>query len=211
MNWRLIRWILLILLVALNLGLWGYSRYLNRQMYEVPEERLQALAERYEEAGFLLPESLPYRQYPKSRLLLEAKDPESVADTFFTEDHEKSFMPGGRILYSCGTQTLTVDRDHSQMTYVQNEPLAAQSGEAEADRTEARSFAETVMGTRSLVETRMIELDDGTRVFFFCELYKEEAVFANRAAVTVFGAEVTRATITQYRIKGRREADLPDR
>ena len=122
MNWRVIRWILVIILLILNIGLFGYSVYQKRQLYVVPTERIECVRERFEEWGYQLPKEISRRQYPKKRLILEVTDLEDRANAFWSEDYEKSYMPGSRILYTCGTQTLTVDREQSSMVVTENDP-----------------------------------------------------------------------------------------
>ncbi len=209
MNWKVIRRILLLILVLLNLGLWGYTRYVRLQMYEVPTDRMEKLYDHYETAGYHLPEELPRRQYPMRRLLLAVRDPEPMADGFFSDNYEKSFMPGSRILYTCGSETLTIDRDHSWSSYSQNEPQTRMDLSEDEIQEQARAFAERLMQTENLVQTRRLEGEDGTRIYFYCEKSKDTIVFSNRAAITVSGGAIIRATVTQYTVSGYEEAEQP--
>ncbi len=204
MNWRVIRWILVIILLILNIGLFGYSVYQKRQLYVVPTERIEYVRERFEEWGYQLPKEISRRQYPKRRLILEVTDLEDRANAFWSEDYEKSYMPGSRILYTCGTQTLTVDREQSSMVFTENDPdyqNADTLTDAKVERT-AREQAQSMMNNKDLILVRVLSDDVGTRIYYFCEKYKDDILFANRAIITVTYGAVVRASVSQFTVRG---------
>ena len=209
MNWRVIRWILLIILVLLNLGLFFYSTYTNRQMYVVPRDRIENVRRQYEARGYELPENISNKQYPRHRLLLTPNDLEKRADAMWTEDYEKSYMPGSRIMYTCGTETITIDRDQSSMAYLQNEPGEPKEVSEEEAQLMAQEKARSMMDLQDLKLIRTLTDEEGTYIFTFCEPYKNEVVFPNRTVVTVSQGTVIRASMVQYQIQGYDEGTWP--
>ena len=201
MNWKVIRWVLLIILVALNLGLFAYSMYIDRQMYVVPRERIENLEQRFESWGYRLPKDLPRNQAPKKCLLMEKNDLESRADSFFTEAFEKSFMVDARVLYTCGSRTLTLDRDRSSLVYQDNGEIPEAEADPETQKETALTFAAGIMNNSDLIIVKTAEEEDAA-VFYICERYEEEILFSNRTAVTISHGTVTHAAMTQYKVTG---------
>lgn len=202
MNWRSIRWFLIILLVVLNVVLFGYSRYIDRQLYVVPASRIADARERFADWGYTLPDQIPDRHRPAAALVLQQNDLETRADQYWSTDYEKSYMVDARVLYTCGTETLTVDRDHSNMIYTQNDP-AYDPGLEESRWSEiALQMAQGLTGVQDLTLIRSTATEDGVRLFYFCEKYDGKLLFANQTIVTVTRGAVVRAVMTQYQVQG---------
>ena len=202
MNWRVIRWLLVIILVVLNLGLFGYSMYLNSQLYMVPRDRIDGLISRFEDWGYELPEKLPRDQSPEKQLLLERNDLEVRADSFFTETFEKSYMVDARVLYTCGARTLTIDRERSTMIYADNEPVYEEDATAEEERDTAFQFAGQMFQNTDIRVIRTQTVDEDTTVYYICEVYEKQILFSNRIMVTMTHNTVTHASMTQYKVVG---------
>ncbi|MBR2263615.1 MAG: hypothetical protein IJ917_04605 [Firmicutes bacterium] len=202
MNWKSVRWILIIIFALLNLVLFGYGRVINRQMYEVPEARMLDLKARFADWGYALPEQLSSTHYPAAELILQESDLESRADQYWDTDYEKSYMVDARMLYTCGTETLTVDRDHSNMVYTQNRPAYDFSLDKEQWETKALETARKMTKVEDLTRIRRVKTTGDTIVYTFCERYDGQLLFANQTVVTVTNGAVVRASMTQYKIQG---------
>ena len=202
MNWRSIRWILMIVFVVLNLVLFGYSRYQNRRLYEVPASRITDLKERFEAWGYTLPEQIPANHYPAAELVLQENDLESQADQYWSTDYEKSYMVDARVLYTCGTETLTVDRDHSNMVYTQNDPVYDLTLDEAQWEEAALAMARSLTKIENLTLVRRVQSAEDTILFYFCESYEGQLLFANQTIVTVTDGAVLRASMTQYKVQG---------
>ena len=202
MNWRSIRWILLIVFAILNLVLFAYSRYQNQRLYEVPDSRITDLKERFEAWGYTLPEQIPANHYPAAELILVENDLETQADQYWNTDFEKSYMVDARVLYTCGTETLTVDRDHSNMVYTQNDPAYDPSLDIVQQEEAALTTARGLTKVENLTCIRCVQSSEDTWIFYFCEPYDGQLLFANQTIVTVTNGAVVRASMTQYKVQG---------
>ncbi len=202
MNWKTVRWILIIIFALLNMVLFGYSRQIDRQMYEVPKARIEDLKTRFADWGYALPETLPSTHYPAAELILQENDLEARADQYWDKEFEKSYMVDARVLYSCGTETLTVDRDHSNMVYTQNRPSYDFSLDKDQWETLAIEAARRLTKVEDLTLIRRVKTTGDTIVFNFCERYGGQLLFANQTVVTVTNGVVVRASMTQYKVVG---------
>ncbi len=201
MNWKAIRVALLFLLILLNAGLLGYNILQSVERYVVPAERVDGLRERFREKGYALPDDIPRAQYPKKRLRLSANNLESRADSFWDADYEKSYMIGSKILYTCGNETLTVDRDTSSMVYSQTlRPPYAKATEAE--RNTAERFAARMMQNDELTLLSKTPAADGSSVYTFSEAYQDTLVFSNTVKVAMQYGKIRQAEMTQYAVTG---------
>lgn len=202
MNWRAIRLALLLMLVALNLGLLAYNVTLYRERYVVPDERIALVQEQYLREGYILPDTLPQKQFPVKRLVLKKMDLEERADGFWNEEYEKSYMIGSKVLYTSGSEVLTLDRDTSVMHYVQNEPELQKGSTKEEEHRLAISFARVMMQEEALTLVQIQEGTEGADIYTFCQEYNEQLIFCNGISVTVYQGAVIEAYMQQYRIEG---------
>lgn len=202
MNWKTIRLALLCLILALNIGLFGYNLYLNMERYIVPHERIEQLKEQYRKAGYVLPDTISTKQYPMKGLLLKKVDLEKRADAFWDAEYEKSYMIGSKVLYTCGTETVTVDRYNSSLTYTQNRPVYTYGLSRKEEEEIALRFACRLLNSEDLTLLSVSESKPGVYVYLFCESYKGQLVFSKGASVTVCDGAVQQASMTQYTIEG---------
>ena len=201
MNWKVIRLALLVMLVILNIGLFGYNTMVNRERYVVPKERIERIQEQYRKQGYILEGTIPREQFPKQRLRLEKENLEDRADGFWNEEYEKSYMIGSKILYTCGSEMLTIDRESSMLHYEQNEPVYEKTMDEERDERLAYAFARILMDAEELKLILMQE-QEGTVIYTFCEVYDDTLVFCNGIDVAVYRGAVVEADMQQYRILG---------
>lgn len=207
MNWRAIRIALLLMLIILNLGLLAYNVILSRERYVVPDERIQLLREQYERKGYTLPEDLPVEQYPMKRLQLQEMDLEQRADGFWNKEYEKSYMIGSKILYTCESEVLTIDRDNSTMQYIQHLPKYEPGATVEDDQRLAISFARIMMEEESLELLQVQKGPEGADIYTFCQKYDDQLIFCNRIAVSVYQGAIIEAYMQQYQISGYEEEE----
>lgn len=201
MNWRVIRLALLVMLVILNIGLFTYNTAVERERYVVPKERIERIQEQYRKKGYILEGTIPRDQYPIQRLVLEKENLEERADGFWNEEYEKSYMIGSKILYTCGSEVLTIDRASGRLHYEQNEPIYEKTVDEERDERLAYTFARILMDAEEL-KPILKQKERGRVIYTYCEVYDENLVFCNGIDVTMYRGAVVEADMQQYRIQG---------
>ena len=118
MNEKRMGTVILILLIVLNLVLFGYHTYQDLTENRVPKERIEQIKEIYQKSGITIKIEPQRRKESPPILILEEANLEQMAETYLEGIYEKSFIYGSKVQYISGSRMILTDRKNHSISYV---------------------------------------------------------------------------------------------
>ncbi len=118
MNEKRMGMVILILLIALNLVLFGYYCYQNITENWVPRERIEQVRELYQQNGIQLKTEPDRKNRGQPILILGEANLEHMVEEYLEGAFEKSFIYGSKVQYTSGNLMILTDRKNHSITYV---------------------------------------------------------------------------------------------
>jgi len=110
--------VILILLIVLNLVLFGYYCYQNIIENWVPRERIEQVKELYRQNGIELKTEPDRKNKNQPILILGEANLEHMVEEYLNGDFEKSFIYGSKVQYISENLMILTDRKNHSITYV---------------------------------------------------------------------------------------------
>lgn len=118
MNAKMTRVLVLIILVALNLGLAVYGALLRRQSQRVSQADMQKVLSLYEEAGVTFQETPSYQNADLYSLVLEPADLTGLTEEFLGDaQYNVSYIYGSAVQYTSDSLILLANQDEHTISY----------------------------------------------------------------------------------------------
>ncbi len=118
MNEKRMGRVILILLIVLNLVLFGYYCYQNMIENWVPRERIEQVRELYRQNGIELKTEPDRKNKDQPILILGEANLEHMVEEYLDGNFEKSFIYGSKVQYTSGNLLILTDRKSHSITYV---------------------------------------------------------------------------------------------
>lgn len=211
MNERVTRWVILVLLLALNLGLLGYSFRLQNAYTKVSQENMDQVMALFSENGVDFATELSSRNEPHSVLTLKASNLDKMTETFLSEEnYTVSYLYGSSVQYKTEDLTILIDRDENTISYLDRSVgdfSGIPSGLTEQTLEEmlqplGRRFAEQWLSDVYLTEWSLEK--DGYH-FVFRQVVSDKIYFFNTVTCVVGTEGVSHAVISCWSVSGREE------
>jgi len=110
--------VILILLIVLNLVLFGYYCYQNIIENWVPRERIEQVKELYRQNGIELKTEPDRKNKNQPILILGEANLEHMVEEYLNGNFEKSFIYGSKVQYTSDNLMILTDRKNHSITYV---------------------------------------------------------------------------------------------
>ncbi len=118
MNEKRMGTVILILLIVLNLVLFGYDSYQSIAKNRVPKERIEQVKELYQKNGITIKIEPERKNESHPILTLDEANLEQMAETYLEGNFEKSFIYGSKVQYTSEERMILTDRKNHSITYV---------------------------------------------------------------------------------------------
>lgn len=117
MNEKRMGTVILILLIVLNLVLFGYDSYQSIAKNWVPKERIEQVKKLYVRSGISIIAEPERKNESRPILILKEANLEQMAETYLDGNFEKSFIYGSKVQYTSGERLILTDRKNHSITY----------------------------------------------------------------------------------------------
>ena len=222
MNEKRMGTVILILLIVLNLVLFGYDSYQSIAKNWVPKERIEQVKELYQKNGITIKVEPQRKNESRPILVLEEANLEQMAETYLQGSFEKSFIYGSKVQYVSEERLVLTDRKNHSITYVDQmmtDPLWLQQSQsfeewAETQRVskesaqllvkeEATEFARSWLGDDiELVNTE--EKDKGME-YTFHSVQDGALLYFNELTVWMLNEQAISAEMICWKVAGEAE------
>ncbi len=118
MNEKRMGRVILILLIVLNLVLFGYNYYQNITENWVPRERIEQVRDLYRQRGIELKTEPDRKNKGQPILTLGEANLEHMVEEYLEGTFEKSFIYGSKVQYTSENLMILTDRKNHSITYV---------------------------------------------------------------------------------------------
>ena len=213
---------ILILLIVLNLVLFGYNSYQSITKNRVPKERIEQVKELYQKSGITIKIEPERKNESHPILLLEEANLEQMAETYLEGIFEKSFIYGSKVEYTSGERVILTDRKNHSITYVNQtlaDPLWIEQSESFEEWAEVQRISEE--SAQLIVKEKAMEFacswlgDDIELVdtekkekgfeYTFHSVQDDAVLYFNELKVWILNENVVSAEIVYWEVK--EEAD----
>ncbi len=211
--------IILILLIVLNLVLFGYYCYQNITENWVPRERIEQVRELYRQSGIALKAEPDRKNRGQPILILGEANLEHMVEEYLDGAFEKSFIYGSKVQYTSGDLMILTDRKNHSITYVDQTISLSESIEEfmsteEWARTQriteeeaqvlmmerATRFAHEWMGDD--IQLLKTEIREKGYEFTFHPVQEETVLYFNELKVWMLNDNVASAEIIYWDVTG---------
>ncbi len=217
MNEKKMGLVILILLIALNLVLFGYYCYQNITENWVPKERIDKVRELYRKSGVELKTEPERKNTGQAILNLGEANLEQMAEEYLRGSFEKSFIYGSKVQYTSGNLSILTDRKNHSITFVdQMKAVPDAMGKSESMeewakmqriteeeaqvlmRENATKFAREWMGDD--IKLLKTEIRDKGYEYTFHPMREEMVLYFNELKVWVVNGNVVSAEMIYWEV-----------